>query len=436
MRSSERQRARLEHQERTPAGRSREHPCRRDAPRPRRRRARPVALDGVDEHRRGRHRGAARPDEVLDEAAIRSRTAPPDSRPPAAPTCSSSERETLRKPFADVEQVVEVERPFLVVAELRRQHREHRPIDDRRLDERAGVEADDRGRVIHRVEVVGAAVLVDRVRAPHTTLPAARQRGQRVGGHSSSRCGCGRTRIAIVAQTRRRLELPDRAPPIAHERCLRRAAPEQRRADIEDERTVGRGKPDAAAEVVAVARRRPIEPLIEALRAGDDHAIGARCRGTAAASSRCDLVPDDHRVRHDANQRLARQVVPAPHAERAADAERARRAHVIELRRAELDERRDRAARRRCRSATNSSTPACRGTACSSRSQRPRQQAAERQARQRQHEDGRALVGALADLRRRLVARIRVAQVVEPEAQRAGQPAVAAPLQDRREARR
>ena len=211
---------------------------------------------------------------------------------------------------------------------------------------------------------------------------------------------------------------------------LRRAAPEQRRADIEQERPRA-GETHAAAERFAVARRRPIEPLIEALRAGDDHAIG----GHAMEPLRLVAlrgVPDDHLVRHDAYQRFARQVVPAPHAQRAADAERPRRTHVIELRRAELDERRDEqhVGLVLGDELVHADLPRHRPL---EHRQHAGQQSAERQLRERQHQQRRPLVGALANLRRRLVARIRVAQVVEPDAQRARQPPIASPLQNRRE---
>src|SRR5688572_7931758 len=68
---------------------------------------------------------------------------------------------------ANLEEVAEVNRSLLVIVKLRRKNGQHRPTDDARLDERAGVQADDRGAVVQRVEVVGAALPVDRIAAPH-----------------------------------------------------------------------------------------------------------------------------------------------------------------------------------------------------------------------------------------------------------------------------
>src|SRR5262245_61286105 len=124
--------------------------------------------------------------------------------------------------------------------------------------------------------------------------------------------------------------MPDAGDPSPHERRFRGTVPEQRRTDIQQERPRA-SESDALAELVAAARRRPIEPLIEALRAGDDHAID---RHTVEPLRLVALrvVPDDDLVGADSYQRLARQVIPAPHAQGAADAKRPRRAKVIELR--------------------------------------------------------------------------------------------------------
>ncbi len=61
------------------------------------------------------------------------------------------------------------------------------------------------------------------------------------------------------------------------------------------------------------------------------------------------------------------------------------------------------------------------------------QQAAERQLGKRQDHERRPLVGPFADLWRRLVARVGIPQVVESDAQRARQPSIASPVQNRRE---
>ena len=73
------------------------------------------------------------------------------------------------------QQVVEVNRAFLRACKLLGQHREHRPADDRRLDHRARIDADDRRRVIDRVEEIGAVVRVDRIVAAPRKEDRARQ---------------------------------------------------------------------------------------------------------------------------------------------------------------------------------------------------------------------------------------------------------------------
>ena len=79
--------------------------------------------------------------------------------------CSSIDAATCSSPPLAFLQMLEVQRAFLLPGELGRQHREHRTADDARLDQRAGVDADHRDAVEHRVVVVGARVGVDRVGA-------------------------------------------------------------------------------------------------------------------------------------------------------------------------------------------------------------------------------------------------------------------------------
>src|SRR5688572_14642550 len=64
-----------------------------------------------------------------------------------------------------------------------------------------------------------------------------------------------------------------RAHPALGEKRLAGAALKQSRADVEQERTSG-GQSNLATEGVVAQRRPPVEPLIEALRAGDDDSIG------------------------------------------------------------------------------------------------------------------------------------------------------------------
>ena len=53
------------------------------------------------------------------------------------------------------------------------------------------------------------------------------------------------------------------------------------------------------------------------------------------------LVPDRDQIRHGPQHRLARQVIPAADAQHRAEPERPRAHVVIDLRRTEVDERRD-----------------------------------------------------------------------------------------------
>ena len=53
------------------------------------------------------------------------------------------------------------------------------------------------------------------------------------------------------------------------------------------------------------------------------------------------LVPDGHEIWNRAQERLAGQVIPAADAEHRSQPQRARAQVVVELRRAEIDERRD-----------------------------------------------------------------------------------------------
>ncbi len=199
------------------------------------------------------------------------------------------------------------------------------------------------------------------------------------------------------------VRLPDARDPAQHEGCFRRAPPEQRRTDVEQERPRA-GETDAAAERIAIACRRPVKPLIEALCTGHHHAVGGNAvEPFGLVTLRC--VPDDDLVGHDAYQRFARQVIPAPHAERAADAERTRRAQVIELWRAEFDERRDEqhVGRVLGDEVVNAKLPR---HGSLEHGQRARQQSTKWQLRQRQHQQRRPFVRTFANLRGRLVARI------------------------------
>ena len=269
------------------------------------------------------------------------------------------------------------------------------------------------------VEVVGASGVVDRIRSPHR---GAVERGRagpvveplRVRPHQDVRRPYHR--VVRVSQ---------RAHPPPHESGLRRAAAEECRADVEDERPIV-GQPRTAAEGLTRERRPPIEPPVEALRAGHAHAVG----GDAVEPRRflpLDLVPHDHRIGHHPHERLAREVVPAPDAQGRPHAEPARGAHVIELRRAELDERGDEQHVRLVLAdeLVHAGLPRYR---LLEPLEHARDEPPPRQPGEHQRERRRALVRALADLRHRRVSRVRVPQVVQREPQRTRYPAVPSPL--------
>ena len=66
---------------------------------------------------------------------------------------------------------------------------------------------------------------------------------------------------------------------------------------------------------------------------------GTPCRLTRLLA--LDVVPDEHAIGPVADERLARQVIPAPHAQRRGMPSASRGAKVVDLRRAEIDERGD-----------------------------------------------------------------------------------------------
>ena len=101
-----------------------------------------------------------------------------------------------------------------------------------------------------------------------------------------------------------------------HELCLIHAALEERRAHVEEIRAIRQS--DTRAERRAVQRRPAVEPLIETLRTGHDDPL---CRHVVHRHGLVSLhvVPHEHAVRHVAKDGLAREVVPAPDAQRGRD---------------------------------------------------------------------------------------------------------------------
>src|SRR5262245_22099605 len=162
-----------------------------------------------------------------------------------------------------------MQRAFLIVrGEFGREYREHRLANDRRLDEGTRVDPDDRRAVIERVEVVLLRLRIHRMRAPERDvgiaseidlLPLVETRRVRPDQDADVL----QPRIAAAAY---------RLDPPLRERRLERRAPEQRRAHIQDEPTIG-AETHAIAKRLVAARRLPIEPLVETVRAGDHDTI-------------------------------------------------------------------------------------------------------------------------------------------------------------------
>src|SRR2546428_3697059 len=105
----------------------------------------------------------------------------------------------------------------------------------------------------------------------------------------------------------------ERVYPALDEQRLARAPAKQRRAHIQEE---GPALPqsDRAAERRAIRRRGPAEPLVETLRPGDDHPFRRHTMQLYRLVALC-LVPDEHPIRNAPDDRLARQMIPAPDAQ-------------------------------------------------------------------------------------------------------------------------
>ena len=206
----------------------------------------------VDEPSGGRHVRRAGPHERADEVATarRVRYPPVERRRQVGGMVVKRARTRAAARFGAVQQVMEMDRPFLAVAELGQQHRVHRPVEHRAFDHRARVQADHRVRVVERVEVVGLGPVI------HGQAPA---RGQ----HTTFSRPASETRLPLFPALEVR---PDQDAAIAQApagrwpaRCraqrideigLGRAAFEQRRADVEHDRPVGL-QADPGAECLA-----------------------------------------------------------------------------------------------------------------------------------------------------------------------------------------
>jgi len=317
----ERQHAGHRHQRQAP------HQTREEGARaPQHRRGRD-ALERVGETRRRRLVEAERPDEArgkrlglrIAAALARQRVRQQGN------VLVEAARDPQQSPV-DGLQVVEVDRPFLVVErDFRHDHRVHGLPDAGGFEEGAGIQPHHAGAVIHRVEIVVLRLRIHRVRAPERQVP--------VAGHVRvaplvEPGGVRADEETDVLQLRRGARA-DRLNPVADECGLVGRPAEERRADVEHERTIGT-EADTLTERLARTRGAASPPMVVALGAGDVHALG-RDAVHLHRLALLDLVPHQHRVGMLPQQRLARQVIPTSDRQHRPQPECARRGEVIEL---------------------------------------------------------------------------------------------------------
>ena len=195
-------------------------------------------------------------------------------------------------------QVAEVQRAFLVVAELVRQDRQDRagrrcrPPGTRWCSgrPRRGCRPANRSSRRAPARSPGCRPTPTRRRTPDRSTPS----------HSRIRCGCGRTRMPqdrSAGSALARMAAIHRWTNPASER----AAGKERRAHVEQERLVV-GQADGGTELVARAAGVPAEPLVEALGAGHHH---ARRRQSRAAGRPRRAGPRSTRARDRARRESA-----------------------------------------------------------------------------------------------------------------------------------
>src|SRR5687768_10231292 len=109
---------------------------------------------------------------------------------------------------------------------------------------------------------------------------------------------------------------------------LNRAPAKQRRTDVQHKRGRGR-QANACAERATIASWCALEPLIEALCTGHNDSVGRDIMELDRFGV-LRRVPDSDDVRHPPNERLARQIVPAPDAEQRSETQRLRAAQILE----------------------------------------------------------------------------------------------------------
>ena len=139
--------------------------------------------------------------------------------------------------------------PFLAGLEFREQDCVNRMPQNGAFDHGAGVEPDDHGRVVERIEVVGLRPRVDReVRR----LRPARQVVHPLDVHFAPRLAMLVVRPHQDSAVAQRLmaALPEVLRPADDEWRLGPAAFEQRRADVQHDRAIG-PESDAGAEFIA-----------------------------------------------------------------------------------------------------------------------------------------------------------------------------------------
>src|SRR5258706_6201117 len=107
------------------------------------------------------------------------------------------------------------------------------------------------------------------------------------------------------------------------------AAWKQRRTHPQDVRPVI-WQSHASRELLASTRRTSIEPAVEALSTGDDHAIGWN-RVHRHRFMLLDLVPHEQTIGHVADDRFARPMIPAPDADSRGDPSRPDAAQQVKL---------------------------------------------------------------------------------------------------------
>ena len=230
-----------------------------------------------------------------------------------------------------------MDRAFLVLVMFRQERGIHRPAGDRAFEERAGIEADDGGAVEQRIEVVACAR-----RRPPDSAPTARRR-PRTRGRRLPTLSCGMDAGARGPASTRAASTRLRAArgPTAARSSASLALPWN-----SAEHTYSRnGRPGGSPTF-----RQKASWSIDGRRSNhwSKHCAPVtttRSGGTACsviASSPLRVVPDEHAVGNGAQNRLAREVIPAPDAQRRRIPERPRRLQAIELRRRDdADERRE-----------------------------------------------------------------------------------------------